>query len=452
MGEPKKSLKPASLSEAKRMGVLVGAAPFVKKRGYIGGTPKQARQTYWDTDNEMYMLTDSVARSYGIAPELLRARMDREGYTDARIKELNKDYKDKTNRTVLGEQLFNSTAMPYVAGEEFGLDDVATYINDGRVQLINENWGDGQFRNEKGRWTNMAMGHNYSDNIGIMAATLKAMRDQAKKDFPNASEADLDRYAGAYYNRGFTGGKKYAKSGGKGYKVRRTLETGGKVDIDNQGFWDTVDNYADYAEKALALGSLGSMAATIAAPNPVTAGLAVGTNLGGAAIDGYQAIRAGLRGDWGNVGKNGFELLLGLVGAKALRNASKLSQLDDALKASGATRQYVTRTVGRRPGHKHTFKQTKEAAAASTAYATGAATSIGGNASSMGSYPERNKKSSGGSIHIAPSKRGTFTAAATKHGMGVQEFASRVLRNKDSYSPAMVKKANFARNASKWNH
>jgi len=58
----------------------------------------------------------------------------------------------------------------------------------------------------------------------------------------------------------------------------------------------------------------------------------------------------------------------------------------------------------------------------------------------------------GGSINIAPSKRGTFTAAASKHGMGVQEFASRVLRNKDSYSPAMVKKANFARNASKWNH
>ncbi len=451
MGNPKKTLKPASLSEAKRLGVLVGAAPFVRKRGYIGGTPAQARQAYWDTDNEMYMLTDSVARTYGIAPELLRARMDREGYTDARIKELNADYTNKTNRALLGQQLFNSPAMPYVAGEEFGLDDVATYINDGRVQLINENWGDGQFRNEKGRWTNMAMGHNYSDNIGIMAATLKAMRDQAKKDFPKASEADLDRYAGAYYNRGFTGGKQYAKTGGKGYKVRRTLETGGKVD-NNQGFWDTVDNYADYAEKALALGSLASMGATIAAPNPVTAGLAVGTSLGGAAVDGYQAIRAGLRGDWGNVGKNGFELLLGLVGAKALRNASKLSQLDDALRASGAPRQYVTRTVGRRPGHKHHYTTTKENAAASTAYTTGAAANIGGNASSMGSYPERNKKSSGGSIHIAPSKRGTFTAAATKHGMGVQEFASRVLRNKDSYSPAMVKKANFARNASKWNH
>ena len=63
---------------------------------------------------------------------------------------------------------------------------------------------------------------------------------------------------------------------------------------------------------------------------------------------------------------------------------------------------------------------------------------------------QRNKKADGGSIHIAPSKRGTFTAAATKHGMGVQEFAARVLRNKENYSPAMVKKANFARNASKW--
>ena len=57
-----------------------------------------------------------------------------------------------------------------------------------------------------------------------------------------------------------------------------------------------------------------------------------------------------------------------------------------------------------------------------------------------------------GGIHIATSKKGTFTAAATRHGMGVQEFAARVLRNKEDYSPSLVKKANFARNASKWNH
>lgn len=63
----------------------------------------------------------------------------------------------------------------------------------------------------------------------------------------------------------------------------------------------------------------------------------------------------------------------------------------------------------------------------------------------------RNKKKYGG-IHIKPSKRGTFTAAAKKHGMSVQGFANKVLANKGNYSSAMVKKANFARNASKWKH
>ena len=55
-------------------------------------------------------------------------------------------------------------------------------------------------------------------------------------------------------------------------------------------------------------------------------------------------------------------------------------------------------------------------------------------------------------IHIKPSKRGTFTAAAKKHGKSVQGFASQVLANKGNYSSAMVKKANFARNAAKWKH
>lgn len=61
-----------------------------------------------------------------------------------------------------------------------------------------------------------------------------------------------------------------------------------------------------------------------------------------------------------------------------------------------------------------------------------------------------NQYSDGGKIYIKPSKRGTFTAAAKKHGKGVQEFASQVLANKENYSPAMIKKANFARNAAKW--
>lgn len=55
-------------------------------------------------------------------------------------------------------------------------------------------------------------------------------------------------------------------------------------------------------------------------------------------------------------------------------------------------------------------------------------------------------------IYIKPSKRGTFTAAAKKRGMSVQSFASKVLNNPSNYSKAMRKKAQFAKNASKFKH
>ena len=54
-----------------------------------------------------------------------------------------------------------------------------------------------------------------------------------------------------------------------------------------------------------------------------------------------------------------------------------------------------------------------------------------------------------GGIHLDPAKKGTFKAQATRMGMGVQEAASHILANKEDYSPAMVKKANFARNFAK---
>ena len=59
---------------------------------------------------------------------------------------------------------------------------------------------------------------------------------------------------------------------------------------------------------------------------------------------------------------------------------------------------------------------------------------------------------SGKDIRIKPSKRGTFTKAAKQHGMSVQGFANRVLRNPSKYSTAMRKKANFAHNTAGWKH
>lgn len=77
---------------------------------------------------------------------------------------------------------------------------------------------------------------------------------------------------------------------------------------------------------------------------------------------------------------------------------------------------------------------------------------LGGNfeVSDIDFYDEDFEEFKTGGIHIAKNKRGTFTAAATKHKMGVQEFANHVLANKDKFSPKMVKKANFAHNAAGW--
>lgn len=56
----------------------------------------------------------------------------------------------------------------------------------------------------------------------------------------------------------------------------------------------------------------------------------------------------------------------------------------------------------------------------------------------------------GGSIKINPAKKGTFTAQATKMGMSVQQAASKILSAKEgTYTPAMRKKANFAKNFAK---
>ena len=55
-----------------------------------------------------------------------------------------------------------------------------------------------------------------------------------------------------------------------------------------------------------------------------------------------------------------------------------------------------------------------------------------------------------GGIHIDPKNKGAFTREAKRRGMGVQEFANKVMANKEDYSPLLVKRANFARNAAKW--
>ena len=56
-----------------------------------------------------------------------------------------------------------------------------------------------------------------------------------------------------------------------------------------------------------------------------------------------------------------------------------------------------------------------------------------------------------GGIMIKKENRGKFTESANRANMGIQEYARHILANKEDYSPILIKRANFARNAAKWN-
>lgn len=67
--------------------------------------------------------------------------------------------------------------------------------------------------------------------------------------------------------------------------------------------------------------------------------------------------------------------------------------------------------------------------------------------------PFKYNKGKDSGIHIKKANRGKFTKAAEQHGMSVQQFANKVLKaSKGKYSSTLRKRANFARNAKKFNH
>lgn len=130
---------------------------------------------------------------------------------------------------------------------------------------------------------------------------------------------------------------------------------------ENEGLFTKIDDYANTAEKVLAIPNMASSAATLVAPNPYTAVASYITGLGGAAIDMYQLGRALYKKDYPDVVKNAVDIGTSIIGIRALRNAKKFRELDKALRTNGADREMVRKTIGRTAKHKRTFYMTKEA-------------------------------------------------------------------------------------------
>lgn len=172
----------------------------------------------------------------------------------------------------------------------------------------------------------------------------------------------------------------------------------------------------------------------------------------GSAMDVYEAVN---NPTGGNIFNAAVSVGSDILGYRILRNMGKaLKTIKGRRIYQEAIDRYNLRTGRLKPNKGGTTPASNLAAkeqALMFGYPFAQITNAGVNAGINYGQQERSRmKRKDGGIHIAPSKRGTFTAAATKHGMSVQGFASKVLANKENYSPVMVKKANFAKNASKW--
>lgn len=241
------------------------------KVGYNGGTQEQVRRRYWQEEPVMRHAVDSIAGRYGINPMLLANRLEHEGFVDHQVQDRNKLIKRKQPQGIArGYEILNDAPGRGTAFKSFGLDDSATYIDNGTVRLINERWSAEDNRQEGGRKVRTANGETIADNIGIQAATLKAFREQAARDFPNATSSQLDSYAAAYYNRGPAGGRKFVKSGGKDnrYNIRTTYAQGGRVYNIKRG--DTLSKIA--AANNLSIEDILALNAAIKNPDMIYAG------------------------------------------------------------------------------------------------------------------------------------------------------------------------------------
>ena len=166
---------------------------------------------------------------------------------------------------------------------------------------------------------------------------------------------------------------------------------------ENEGLFTKIDDYANTAEKVLAIPNMASSAATLVAPNPYTAVASYITGLGGAVIDMYQLGRALYKKDYPDVVKNAVDIGTSIIGIRALRNAKKFRELDKALRTNGADREMVRKTIGRTAKHKRTFYMTKEANKAINYEAVGYSTIPAGAALNLADTDGiNNKKKLGG--------------------------------------------------------
>ena len=159
-------------------------------RVYIGGKTNEARQKYFDMDTELTSAIKTMAKQYGISPNVLASRIAKEGPIDEAIR----NYNNTNGHFQRGDMI----------GPIWGLDDMGTWISNGIVKPRKDLkvYTDVEMENEKGRTTYSVESDNYMDGVELTAVALRYFKDEMRKRYPKASEAQLEQYATAAFNNG----------------------------------------------------------------------------------------------------------------------------------------------------------------------------------------------------------------------------------------------------------
>ena len=362
-----------------------------KERKVIGyGNNFDSRLRYLDLDQKLVAYINKIAKDYNISPALLTNRLFHEGAIDNAIK--NYDYSVK--KGVKTNSLLDSDYIDNDSYNLYGLDDSYTLLKNGKLKLNRNIPVKNKFsKNEKGRIVNYAGASDPYDAIELMASNISYIKNEMQNKFPNIKDKDLDTITNKAFNMGLYGAIDDVKNNG----------VGSKYIID-----DRLYNYNYNNDFYLKNNNRNDIINTFTVES-----------------------QNNLFNDYKDVYKNNF---IEKHGEEFNNPTNSPNFLKNKITKQGdSAEEYSDYKADK------TFKDTYFYP-------------LGTDYSYNNPFFKIKTEFKYGGIHIKPSKRGTFTAAAKKHGMGVQAFASKVLANKDNYSSAMVKKANFARNASKWNH
>jgi hypothetical protein len=180
----------------------------LQDNSYIGGSSKEARQKYFDTDKEFTDSVISISERYGLNPNLTASRIAREGPIDTAIRIYNGN--DTIYKLPKGS-LWSEEEIKTV-GPQWGLNDLGSNIKEGNVKITTStpySWEDADFLDEHNRWTNTIQSPQWWFGIEGTAAELKARRDKLKKNNPWMDEATLDEAASMSYNHGEKGAQDY---------------------------------------------------------------------------------------------------------------------------------------------------------------------------------------------------------------------------------------------------